>query len=428
MEYPNRHTNHVLEELSERFFKNLVPPSWVVNHFWVDYGTDLNCEIERGGGMTGINFTVQLKGKQIDSGKEKVSVNKIKRTTVNRWLTRLEPTMLVIYVDDEKEAYWIWVEDNTFDLTDKKEFYSVSISRKNKLSKIAWGKVEDKLFKIFSNRHRLYELPEIDEENDIAWGYYFNRNFRKAIPYLKQILNRNPFDSLAMEALAICHYDLFSYEHALSFIDKALSIKVTDTTLLNKASILTEFGNSTGTNEMIEHAVRIYESMISERAQSYDIFYNLGSAYNALNDYQRAVDNLSIAAKLNPNKAEIWNNLGITYMYLGEQNGIIWEHENSMICFDRALTLNPNLAEALFTKGSSLFKHFRRIDEGLELMLKAVEISNRHEFDNPYVFFWISEAFFAKSNLNEAKKWNKEGLTYFPKDSFLSNQRNRLNE
>ncbi len=64
MDFPNRHRNHQIEELSERFFKSHIPIEWVTNKFVIDYGTDYNCEIAVNEGMTGRNFSVQLKGKE----------------------------------------------------------------------------------------------------------------------------------------------------------------------------------------------------------------------------------------------------------------------------------------------------------------------------------------------------------------------------
>lgn len=425
-EFPNRHNNHIVEELSERFFKNSIPPSWVTNHFRVDYGTDLNCEIDLHGGMSGVNFSVQLKGKIKDVGKSKVSINKIKRTTINRWLQRLEPTMLVVYIHSEKEAYWTWIKDNSFDLTKNNKLFSISISKESKLSQIDWIKIEQNLIKIFSNKHRLYEYPLIDKNNIDAWELYFHQEFELAIPLFKQLLSNDPLDALVLEATAICYYEMFSYSNAIRYINAAHSIASTKSTLLNKAAILIEYGKLNNNKDLIQEAIEIYNTSILSDVPTFDILYNLGSSYTSLNMFEEAVYYLDLAINLNPNKAEVWNNLGIAYMYLGERENTNILHKKSLICFDKALKLNPNLSQALFTKGSSLFKNFNQVNKGLELMLEATNKSEEYKFDNPNVFFWISEAYFTKLDFYEAKSWNSMGINHFPKDTFLLNQKIRL--
>lgn len=122
---------------------------------------------------------------------------------------------------------------------------------------------------------------------------------------------------------------------------------------------------------------------------------------------------------INPNKPEVWNNLANSYMHLQVFN-------LQMLCYDKALQINPNLPEALFSKGSSLFKYYGKVEEGLKLMLQSLEKSNRHEIDNPNVFFWISEAYLSKKDFKNAKAWNNKGLLFFPIDSFLSSQKKRI--
>ena len=72
--YPNRHRNHEIETLSERYFKNCIPVSWVINAFQIDYGTDFNCEITIDKKVTGNNFSIQLKGKETEPNHETIKI------------------------------------------------------------------------------------------------------------------------------------------------------------------------------------------------------------------------------------------------------------------------------------------------------------------------------------------------------------------
>ena len=56
---------HQINELAKRIFKNALPPTWVVNEQFDDYGIDYLVEIGANDGrLTGINLFVQLKGQE----------------------------------------------------------------------------------------------------------------------------------------------------------------------------------------------------------------------------------------------------------------------------------------------------------------------------------------------------------------------------
>ena len=134
------------------------------------------------------------------------------------------------------------------------------------------------------------------------------------------------------------------------------------------------------------------------------------------NDFEKSITYFEKAIKIDPNQSEVWNNLGNSYMNIGQ-------HDFGMNCYENALLINPNLAETLFSKGSSLFRYFGNCEEGLPLMLQASEKTNRHEIDNPYVFFWIAEAYLFIKDFKNSGKWNNKGLTFFSADNYLIRQK-----
>lgn len=419
MNLPDRHRNHEIEELSERFFRNCIPVSWVVNPFRVDYGTDYNCEISINGKVSGINFTVQLKGKETDSGKEFVTISKIKRTTINRWLNRLEPTMIVAYLVDEHEAYWIWFENNSVDLTKSNETFQIKIPKNNKYSKIEWVEISNYVEDIFSRKNFLYEIPHQDD-NSTAWDFYFKHDYDKALPLLKD-MSINDKEGIVWNALAYCYYQLYHYQDALISVNKALEFNQNKTFLLNKASILTEQGLLQKDKSKLNIAAQIFQTLLEQDKNSYTLHYNYSNALKGLNDYQGAEFELIKCLKLNPNYAQAWKNLGSLYYEFGL-------HDEEIACYDKALTINPNLQEAIFSKGVTLFKVFNQVDQGLQLMLRSTEISNRFEIDFPYVFFWIAEAYIHKHSIELAEKWNWKGINNNPSDLYLLKQKDRIEE
>lgn len=363
---PHRHRNHEIESLSERFLKNIVPVSYVLNKIQLDYGTDYNCEIVKDGLVTGHNFSIQLKGKEYEAGDEHITIKNLKRSTINRWLSRLEPTMLVVFIIDENEGYWTWFENNTVDLTKDNTSFTLRIPRTRKFSQINWGEIEDRIKTIFSRRNLLYKLPE--DQESIGWQHYFKHEFAKALPLLKD-LNKSNTDGVLLNAIAICEYNLYNYQSALIHINKALEIQLDNIVLLNKASILTEQGTVNNDQKKIIEAIKIYETIIQEGGVEDSLLYNYGSALLKLNKLNEALEAFSKAIAINPNRPEIWNNLANVYLTIGN-------HSAEIECYDSALKINPFQPETLFSKGSSLFRFFGKTDEGLELMLKASHLSN----------------------------------------------------
>ncbi len=102
---------------------------------------------------------------------------------------------------------------------------------------------------------------------------------------------------------------------------------------------------------------------LKKEKNSSSLYYNFASALTKKAEYEKSIEYFLKAIHLNPNNPMYWNNLGNSYMNIGD-------HIKEMTCYDNALTLNSDQAETLFSKGSSLFRYFGRIDEGLALIFK----------------------------------------------------------
>jgi len=417
---PIRHRNHEIETLSERYFNKLVPVNWVVNKLQLDYGIDLNCEISIDKRVTGMNFSIQLKGKEKESNKECIKIP-IKRTTISRWLNKLEPIMIIVYIVDEDEAFWLWFEDNTVNLTLKNESFTISIPRKNKLSKVNWSDYLEYVEKIFKKRYLLYDIPKVNCHNEIAWNSFFEKNYQKALSYFYDLIRNTTNDTVMLEAIALSEYELFNYQKALIYINKALEIETNGDLILSKASILTEQGIFLKDKSIIRDAIVLFEDLILKGHSSYILYYNYGSALSNVSEFERSIIFFKEAIKLNPNKAQVWNNMGNSYMEIGE-------HDLKMQCYENALQIDPDLAETLFNKGSSLVRYYGKAEEGLSFMLQATEKSDRYEIDTPNVFFWITEAYIILGDFENARYWNKRGLSYFSNDIYLQQQKTLLDQ
>jgi len=416
---PQKINNHVLETKSKKHFDRHVPDEWVVNEFKSDYGTDLNVEVAENNDVTGLSFSVQLKSKETEKDTGFVNVDGIKRSTINRWLKRLESTIITCYVSDQDESFWVWFDENTVDLSAKNQKFRIKIPINNRLSLINWNDLVSNLKSINSRKHLLFEMPKLDfstltDAENIAWSFYLSRNYKKAQFFFTELLEDNSTPEL-WNALATCQYQIYHYQDALESVNKALQLSPDNVSILgNKACILTEFGIYKNDKLRGLEGKKIFEK-IARLEDNYDMHFNYANALTFLEEFEQAELEYKNAISVNSNYAEVWKNLGSLYHKMGK-------YKKEFECYDKALEIDPEKAEALMSKGTTLFKIYGNPKEALELMLKSFEVSN--DFNKAFIagYFWISEVYQSLNDYENAGIWTSKGLKVDPGDDYLLNQ------
>ncbi len=105
---------------------------------------------------------------------------------------------------------------------------------------------------------------------------------------------------------------------------------------------------------------------------------NKGAALGELGRHAESVPCYDRALELNPQFADAWSNKGVALLELGQ-------HEEALACYDRAIALNPNNPTTWSNKGNSL-NHLKRHEEALACLERALE------FDRRYVDAWFNKA------------------------------------
>lgn len=134
--YPTRPRSHNLEELSERYFNANLPENWTAEKPESDYGVDLRVDIFEGEYATGLELLIQLKASDTSVDGENESI-RLRTATYNHLWDKLQVVMLVKYIADENEAYWLLLSQVPEPNQDQDTF-TVSIPKQNKLSNIDW--------------------------------------------------------------------------------------------------------------------------------------------------------------------------------------------------------------------------------------------------------------------------------------------------
>ncbi len=111
IQYPKRSDSHIVGDLAVKMFANLCPSDWVITPQNPDYGIDLRIEPSSNGVLKGEEFGVQIKGRTNTSVKKDGNVSLfIKSSTVNYWLGKLNPTMIVLADTEKKQLWFNWLE------------------------------------------------------------------------------------------------------------------------------------------------------------------------------------------------------------------------------------------------------------------------------------------------------------------------------
>lgn len=107
--FPKRPASHVAADDAIQLFLASCPKEWVASPIERDYGLDLRIEVSRNGEVTGEEFFVQVKGRQATKSKD-VTV-RISQPTINYWLEKIHPVMIVL-VDLSRRLFWFdWLEN-----------------------------------------------------------------------------------------------------------------------------------------------------------------------------------------------------------------------------------------------------------------------------------------------------------------------------
>ncbi len=164
------------------------------------------------------------------------------------------------------------------------------------------------------------------ESNEAAWYYYLGQlsqkknRYRDAIKFYVKA-NERDANSIFLERIADCYFDLGDYSQALTQVDKALSMKPDDEDLyLLKGNIYNEMGNQPAAIEQLDK----YIEMTPEFFYGY---YRRGWFRDEQDDREGAIDDYTMAITLEPSYAYSYIGRGRDYEKLGRRDAAIADYK-----------------------------------------------------------------------------------------------------
>lgn len=257
------------------------------------------------------------------------------------------------------------------------------------------------------------------ESNEAAWYYYLGQlsqkknRYRDAIKfYIKA--NERDANSIFLERIADCYFDLGDYSQALTQVDKALSMKPDDEDLyLLKGNIYNEMGNQPAAIEQLDK----YIEMAPEFFYGY---YRRGWFRDEQDDRAGAIDDYTMAITLEPSYAYSYIGRGRDYERLGQ-------HEAAIIDYKKVIELDTVPEQGSCAHYAYFFLGQR--DKAAEFMQRYLDNPDEGDadggnYDAACLYSLMGNTDKALKHLREALKRGYRRFAHIEVDHDLDNIRN----
>lgn len=209
------------------------------------------------------------------------------------------------------------------------------------------------------------------DNNEAAWYYYLGQlsqkknRYRDTIKYYSKA-NERDANSVFIERIADCYFDLGDYSQALIQVDKALAMKSDDEDLyLLKGNIYNEMGNQPA-------AIIQLDKYIEMTPEFYYGYYRRGWFRDEQGDREGAIDDYTMAITLEPEYAYSYIGRGRDYDMLGQHDAAVADY-NKVLEIDTVPTQGSCAQYAYFFLGQP--------EKALDFMKRYLDNPNEDDAD-----------------------------------------------
>ncbi len=186
------------------------------------------------------------------------------------------------------------------------------------------------------------------------------KEYKKAIKFFLQFLDKFPDNFDALNLLAICYVEQNELNQAIKILDAARVIRSND------VKNLMNLGICYAKTEQYQNALQCFEQCNQLVPQHSEILNALGNTYRLLKQYELAREKLELVLKLNPTHQNAKQNLA--WLELSEGN-----YETTEFYFQQLIKVQPDNPELLRGLGDCLVK-LQRYNEALNLYLHGLKL------------------------------------------------------
>jgi len=221
-----------------------------------------------------------------------------------------------------------------------------------------------------------------------------SNNFDKTEILLKNVLNIEPNNFIALNIFGILLRIQNNHKKALAYFDRTIYIKPDFfEAWYNKGNIFQEL-------KRYDEALNHYDKVIYLKPNYVEAWYNKGNILKELKRYDEALNNYDKAIYLKSDYIKAMNNKGNILKELKR-------YDEALNNYDKAIYLKPDFAEAWYNKGN-IFQELKRYDEALKNYDKAIYLKPE------FVEAWYNKGIILK----ELKRYD-EALNHYRKVIYL---------
>jgi peroxin-5 len=194
---------------------------------------------------------------------------------------------------------------------------------------------------------------------------------REAILCLEEAVDRDPYATDALLALAVSHVNELNHAKALEALQGWIThntayagMELTDD-VYGAAAAPTAMGGDVAAFDQVQRL--LLRALEVDPTHTADILQTLGVVYNVSRDYEAAAHAFRRALEERPNDYQLWNKLGAT---LANSN----QSDQALPAYNKALELRPRYARAWLNMAIS-YSNLRNYDEAARCYLQTLSLN-----------------------------------------------------
>ncbi len=167
------------------------------------------------------------------------------------------------------------------------------------------------------------------------------------------------------ETLKIYQNLINLYPDEVGYYDKYLKHKPNDVDILFKKGVLLY------NRKNFDGCIKIMRDVVDLSPHHKDAFVYLGAAYTKMNQLENAISSFKKALNIDPNDKPSWINLGVIYKKRGE-------YENALRCIKEAIKIDPNDPRAWYLKASVEYA-MNDYETALNTLRKSIDLNSDYK-------------------------------------------------